>query len=43
MAEDKMVDDIINWMDMSLSKHWDLVMDRDACGPAVHEVAKNQT
>ena len=37
------LDGIINWMDMSLSKHWELVTYREACGAAVHEVAKNQT
>ena len=40
-TEDEMVDDITNSMDMSLSKLWEIVKDRETC--CVHGVTKSQT
>jgi len=40
---EEMVGSIIDSMDMSLSKLWEIVKDREAWSAAVHGVAKSRT
>ena len=42
-TEDEMVDGIIDSMDMSLSKLWEMVKDRIVWHAAVHGVTKSPT
>ena len=38
-----LLDSITDWMDVSLSELWELVMDREAWRAVIHGVIKSQT
>ena len=39
----RLLDGITDSVDMSLSKLWEIVKDRESCHAVVHEVTKSQT
>ena len=43
MTKDEIVDDIIDSMDVSLNKLWEMVKDREAWRAAVHGLLKSRT
>ena len=43
MTEDEMLDGITDLRDMSLSKLWELLTDREALHASVHGIMKSQT